>query len=149
MAAIRGPKRRQVRRRARGICEYCRLSETLVAAGAIYEVEHIRPASLFSRSDPAADDLDNLAWACPRCNLRKGNKIDGFDAQTDRRVRLFNPRSDRWSDHFVALPSGHIVSVESDAIGRVTVRELKFNQDPDAVRNRAEFHSRDRQWPAM
>jgi len=49
-------------------------------------------------------------------------------------VRLFHPRRDRWVDHFVALPSGHIVGI--NPIGRATEKVLRLNI-PDRVKGRA------------
>lgn len=147
MPAIRGRKRAAVQTGARGICEYCRLAEKLVIAGVPqFEAEHIRPASLFSPGDPKADDLNNLAWACPRCNRKKSDQTDGLDQQAGQRSRLFNPRTDRWIEHFVALPSGHILGLTT--IGRATVYALKFNEDAPAVKNRALFSEMKGLWPA-
>jgi 5-methylcytosine-specific restriction endonuclease McrA len=59
----------QVEARAAGRCEYCRMHQSL--QGATFHVEHIVPRS---RGGPA--QLDNLAWACPSCNLRKANRAE-------------------------------------------------------------------------
>jgi hypothetical protein len=53
---------RQVEARAQLRCEYCRMHQAL--QGATFHVEHILPGS---RGGPTV--LDNLAWACPSCNL--------------------------------------------------------------------------------
>jgi hypothetical protein len=47
-----------------------------------------------------ADHLDNLALACPDCNLRKGPNLTGIDPQTGEVTRLFDPRRDVWFEHF-------------------------------------------------
>lgn len=63
--------------------------------GATFHVEHIVPRSLGGSSD-----LGNLAWSCPGCNLHKAGRIGLLDPDTDQRVGVFNPRSERWQDHF-------------------------------------------------
>jgi len=50
--------RRQVRARARGLCEYCCCSADFTAAA--FHCEHIRPREAGGEVTP-----DNLAWACP------------------------------------------------------------------------------------
>jgi hypothetical protein len=44
------------------------------------------------------DDADNLALACPDCNLRKGPNLTGIDPETGAVVRLFHPRRDVGSE---------------------------------------------------
>lgn len=63
--------------------------------GAVFHVEHIVPRSL-----GGSDDLDNLAWACPGCNLTKANRVTITDPLTGQLVRVFHPRVDGWSEHF-------------------------------------------------
>lgn len=63
--------------------------------GATFHVEHIIPLSRGGNSN-----LDNLAWACPSCNLHKGNRITAIDPDTNNSVPLFNPRLDNWHEHF-------------------------------------------------
>jgi 5-methylcytosine-specific restriction endonuclease McrA len=60
--------------------------------GATFHIEHIVPASR-----GGSDDLHNLAWACPGCNLRKANRIEAVDSVTGDLVRLFHPRTDAWN----------------------------------------------------
>lgn len=53
----------------------------------------------------------------------------GYDGPTGASVRLFDPRGDRWEDHFRAdLDRAEIVGVT--AIGRVTVELLAMNSPP-------------------
>lgn len=109
---------RQVRRRAAARCEYCRMHESL--QGATFHVEHIVP-----RSRGGDSTLDNLAWACPGCNLRKSNRVQGHDPETGSPVPLFNPRRDDWSEHF--RWDGYSV-VPLTPMGRATVAALELNQ---------------------
>jgi hypothetical protein len=62
--------------------------------GASFHVEHIVPISL-----GGTDDLDNLAWACPGCNLKKSNRVTAIDPETGMEGRLFHSRLDRWEEH--------------------------------------------------
>jgi hypothetical protein len=82
-----------VRERAGFRCEYCHLPQIFSAL--LFHVEHI-----IARQHGGSDDLDNLALACPECNLRKGTNLTGIDPDTGEVVRLFNPRKDMWDEHF-------------------------------------------------
>lgn len=92
MSLTRADLRQFVESRARQRCEYCRMHQSL--QGASFHVEHIVPLSL-----GGTDDVDNLAWACPGCNLKKSNRVTTVDPATDMEVRLFHPRRDRWEEH--------------------------------------------------
>lgn len=83
---------RLVEARAQQRCEYCRMHQSL--QGASFHIEHILPVSLGGTDDP-----DNLAWACPGCNLKKSNRVMVVDPATGTEVRLLHPRRDRWEDH--------------------------------------------------
>jgi len=108
---------RQVVARAGGRCEYCRMHQSL--QGATFHVEHVVP-----RAAGGASELDNLAWACPSCNLRKSDRLDARDAQSGMVVPLFHPRADRWSEHFAW--QGYAI-VGLTAVGRATVMALDLN----------------------
>jgi uncharacterized protein (TIGR02646 family) len=84
---------RQVEERAGGRCEYCGMHQSL--QGATFHVEHVVPRS---RGGPST--VNNLAWSCPSCNLRKSDRIEFPDPQTGRITELYNPRTDSWSQHF-------------------------------------------------
>jgi hypothetical protein len=83
-----------VRKRAQDRCEYCRLPD-LTPHLIRFHLEHIR-----ARRHGGRTSLRNLAWACPRCNERKGTNLSGVDPDTNRVVRVFNPRRDVWKRHF-------------------------------------------------
>jgi hypothetical protein len=70
-----------------------------------------------------------LALACPYCNLHKGPNIAGLDGETGRLTPLFNPRLDRWDEHFVW--DGTFVTAIS-VVGRATVMVLAMN-DPRQI----------------
>jgi 5-methylcytosine-specific restriction endonuclease McrA len=110
--------RELVRDRARSACEYCRIpqSATLLIP---FHVEHIVP-----KQHGGSDEPEGLALACDRCNLHKGPNLSSIDPDSGAVTRLFDPREDRWSDHFV-LREGYISGVTPT--GRATVRLLNMN----------------------
>lgn len=69
--------------------------------------------------------LDNLALACLQCNRCKGPNIASLDPETQQTVRLFNPRADRWPEHFRAK-RGQLLPLT--AVGRATAALLQFNR---------------------
>lgn len=112
--------RRLVRLRAGQCCEYCQLPEQDSPVARL-QIEHIRP-----RKHGGTDQDNNLALACIDCNLRKGSNLTGIDPETDRVVELFNPRLQRWDDHFKW--DGVRIIGTSDA-GRTTVTVMDLNSD--------------------
>lgn len=109
---------RQVIARAGNRCEYCRMHQSL--QGATFHIEHIVP-----QSAGGSDTADNLALSCPSCNLSKSNRVVVPDPQTNQEVPLFNPRTDRWLDHFTWDEDWRIVGLTP--IGRATVAALNLN----------------------
>jgi hypothetical protein len=86
-----------------------------------FHLEHICP-----RRHGGADAWNNLAWACARCNERKGTNLSSIDPDTNRVVRLFHPRRDTWARHFVW--DGLRIRALT-ATGRATAWLLEFNSD--------------------
>jgi HNH endonuclease len=117
--------RRSVVERAKGACEYCQLHQDF----SIYthEVDHVTATKHGGKTI-----LENLALACLPCNRRKGSDLTSFDPETGEIARLFDPRSQIWSEHFT-IERGRILGLT--AVGRTTVALLKFNT-PTAVLNR-------------
>jgi hypothetical protein len=70
----------------------------------------------------------NLALACFSCNRRKWDRRSGVDPQAGGEHQLFNPRNDRWNDHFAWSVDG-LEIVGSTAIGRTTVKALESNRE--------------------
>jgi hypothetical protein len=115
---------RRVRSAARNRCGYCLSPQHLVMAR--LEVEHIVP-----RARGGSDDEDNLWLGCPICNGHKSDKSEGVDPQTGATVALFNPRTQKWTEHFRWTDDGiHIVGLTP--IGR-EVLVLRLSDDPDAL----------------
>jgi len=101
-------------------CEYCSTSEWIT--GIPLEVDHIRP-----RSRRGATSQSNLCHACSSCNTNKGDQTHGLDPVTGQRVRLFNPRRQRWPEHFEWSEDGTQIVGLTDC-GRATVEALKNEQ---------------------
>jgi len=109
--------RRLVVARAEGLCEYCLIAEEDTFYGC--EVDHI-----ISEKHGGPTQEENLAHACVFCNQAKGSDVGSIHWESGQFVRFFNPRTDRWADHFV-LAGSQIEGVTE--IGAVTARILGFN----------------------
>jgi hypothetical protein len=109
--------REAVRLRANERCEYCRRPDSSSALR--FAIDHI-----MARQHGGTDQMENLAWACPSCNRRKGPNVAGIDPESGRVVALYNPRMDKWTDHF-AFISETIIS--PTPVGRATIAVLGLN----------------------
>jgi 5-methylcytosine-specific restriction endonuclease McrA len=114
--------------RANNRCEYCLYPQALSMLS--FEMEHI-----ISEKHGGATTAENLALACPYCNRAKGSDLGSIDPQTGKLTPFFNPRTQRWSDHF-QLVRAEIIPLTAE--GRVTVAILQFNH-PDRLRERAQL----------
>lgn len=112
--------RAEVRHRAGNRCEYCRLPN-LVDYLVAFHLEHIRPVQ-----HRGTTELENLAWACHRCNEHKGTNLASVDPDTNERAWLFNPREQSWDEHFT-LSEGRIAG--RTAVGRATAWLLEMNAE--------------------
>lgn len=108
--------RQTIADRAHLLCEYCLIAEADTFYGC--EVDHIISLKHGGSSEP-----DNLAYACALCNRAKGSDV-GSISTTGEFTRFFNPRTDRWAEHF-RLEQAAISPLT--AIGEVTARILGFN----------------------
>lgn len=109
-------------------CEYCHMP--VVTRSSIRpQIEHI-----VARQHGGGDEDENLAIACARCNLVKGPNLTSIDPVTGKITRLFNPRRDRWHEHF-AVTSDRIVGRTS--VGRTTAALLDFNHPRMRLRRRS------------
>jgi AhpD family alkylhydroperoxidase len=116
---------RRVRIAAQNRCGYCLSPQHLVMAR--LEIEHIVPLA-----KGGTDNKSNLWLACPICNRHKSDKITAVDPETGDEVRLFNPRSQVWSDHFEWSNDG-IRIIGKTATDRATVAALHLSDDSDAL----------------
>jgi hypothetical protein len=108
----------QVRMRARGLCEYCRMPQS--ASKLTFPIDHI-----IARQHGGETASENLAMCCGRCNLSKGPNIAGLDPDTKGLTRLFHPRKDKWVDHF-RYDGAVLVGLTN--VGRTTAFVLAMNQ---------------------
>lgn len=116
--------RRRVAEAAGYRCGYCLTSQEIV--GPLLEIDHLLPESLGGSSEEA-----NLWLACPHCNGAKAARIDAIDPKTGETVPLFNPRTDKWLEHFIWADEGAFIEGITQ-VGRATVEALKMNH-PDIV----------------
>lgn len=119
--------------RARDACEYC-----LLPTEGRFEIDHVVPPAAWDeylRGDLSVrpwrvltrgpDHLDNFVWSCPFCNSSKAQQIDA--PVGPKRIRLFNPRRDRWPRHFL-LVRHYLFIKPLTPIGEATEKALGFNQ---------------------
>ncbi|MCO6456316.1 MAG: HNH endonuclease [Pirellulaceae bacterium] len=109
--------RRQVAKRANERCEYCLIHQD--DALATHQIDHV-----VAEKHGGPTTSDNLALACILCNLRKGSDLSSIDPETGEVARLFDPRSQNWSDHF-RIEDVYIVGTTAN--GRATVQLLQLN----------------------
>jgi 5-methylcytosine-specific restriction endonuclease McrA len=84
--------RRLVVARARGACEYCLIHESDTYLGC--QVDHV-----VSEKHNGPNESGNLAFACTLCYRAKGTDV-GSLTSAGLFARFFNPRTDRWEEHF-------------------------------------------------
>lgn len=98
--------------------------------GATFHAEHVAP-----RSRGGETSAENLAWACPGCNLAKADRVEAVDPETGRAAPLFNPRKDVWSENF--RWEGQTI-VALTPVGRATVAALDLNRPRRVLIRQAE-----------
>ena len=111
--------RNRVREQAGHRCGYCRSHQRYILG--VLEIDHI-----VAQARGGTNEEENLWLACRLCNGSKGAQIDGFDIITGQTVKLFNPRQQKWSDHFLWNESGDQI-IGITPCGRVTVIALQLN----------------------
>ncbi len=109
-----------VRERAKDCCEYCLALSTF--AFHPFAIEHIIPLIA-----DGTNAVENLALACQHCNNCKYNKTTAFDPLSKETARLYHPREDEWTDHFM-WSSDFLTIIGISAIGRATITCLKMNR---------------------
>ena len=129
--------RELVAERAEYLCEYCLIHEDDTHFGC--QVDHV-----ISVKHGGPTTAGNLAYACAFCNRQKGSDIGSIVWETGEFIRFFNPRTDRWADHFQL--DGVIIKPLTK-IGEATVRILGFN-DSNRLLERQELIDLGRYPPA-
>ncbi len=111
--------------RAKHRCEYCHAPEIIFNSP--FKIEHITPLKL-----NGTNSHSNLALSCRSCNRYKSSHISSTDIETQSDVPLFQPRNNRWSQHFtVDIESGNILGLT--AIGRASIVLLKMNSGTQVI----------------
>jgi 5-methylcytosine-specific restriction endonuclease McrA len=106
---------RTVWQRARNRCEYCHIPADISLLP--FQIDHI-----IAIKHGGLTTAENLALSCERCNSHKGPNIAGY--LEGHHIPLFNPRKDRWADHFTW--NGPVL-VSKTPIGTVTLDVLAIN----------------------
>jgi hypothetical protein len=119
----------EVRQRAGGLCEYCRMPQMFYPT-VTFPIDHI-----IAKQHRGATRLSNLALSCIHCNSYKGTNLAGIDPRTRTLTRLFNPRRQKWDRHF-RWNGPYLVG--KTAVGRTTVEVLAMNH-PDVIEVREEL----------
>lgn len=109
----------QITNSDRGCCCYCLTTE--VNSGIAMTYDHIQPISKGGKTS-----FENVCLACRSCNEFKSNSTEAIDPLTGESFTLFNPRKQKWSDHFAWSIDGARVEGKT-AIGRATVVCLRMN----------------------
>jgi 5-methylcytosine-specific restriction endonuclease McrA len=136
--AISDAVRQTVREQAKYLCEYCHSPERLSANR--FTVDHVTPRSL-----EGSDEIGNLALACRRCNERRYNFVAGIDPETQEIIPIFNPRRQKWEEHFAWTENGTVIQGVTPT-GRATCIRLDLNDTryptDDSIRGTRQFWSR-------
>jgi HNH endonuclease len=120
--------RERVARSAGYVCGYCRTPERI--AGFRLNIEHIHPESKGGQTVE-----ENLWLSCYGCNEFKGARTQASDPVSGKRVHLFNPRRQKWREHFSWSSEGTEI-VGLTPCGRATVDILQLNR-PELVAARS------------
>ncbi len=118
MSKIPNALRQTVIERAGNRCEYCQLSQ--LGQAATFHIDHIVP---IAAGGPTI--LENLALACVACSLYKAAKQEAEDPETKEIVPLFNPRCQKWEEHF---SWGGVKIIGLTPTGQATSLCLRFNR---------------------
>jgi hypothetical protein len=122
-----------VRQRYAFACGYCGVSE--VSAGGLLTVDHHRPLAV--RGD---ESLDNLVYACVRCNQYKHTYWPTAD-EASRDLRVLHPLQDVLACHYRLNPqSGRLEPLTET--GRFHITLLHLNR-PQLIRHRLGQQLRD------
>ena len=111
----------QVIKRAANTCEYCRSQANFSSQP--FAIEHIIPFVSGGKTV-----LSNLAFACQGCNGHKFTFTTGRDPITHQAAALFNPRKQKWSEHFIWNDDFTLI-IGKTPTGRATVELLQLNRE--------------------
>ena len=103
----------------RNRCAYCHTLTSITGARLV--IDHIIPETASGQTV-----RENLCVACHSCNEFKGAQVEAQDPLTGRRVHLFHPRQQLWSEHFSWSEDGTKI-IGLTLAGRATVVALNMN----------------------
>ena len=110
-----------VRARFDRCCGYCGVSEADV--GAELTVDHFRP-----NTRGGDESLDNLVYACPRCNLLKADFFPS-DEEQKAGLRVLHPLFEDLSQHLeMSSDTGRIIPLT--LTGKFHIHLLQLNRQP-------------------
>ncbi|MBK9016794.1 MAG: HNH endonuclease [Saprospiraceae bacterium] len=115
--------RTKVAERAGQRCEYCGLPAEYSFFK--FHIDHI-----VSLKHGGKTMLENLAYSCSICNEFKGTDIATVLDDPSHPVRFFNPRKDKWDEHFEVEDSAKINP--KSLVGAATVKIFNLNH-PDSI----------------
>jgi hypothetical protein len=127
MSHVPARLQRAVRERAAERCEYCGLAQE--GQEGFFHIDHVLPVVA---GGPTL--IENLALACVTCSLRKSWRQSARDPHTSEEVPLYNPRVDRFYEHF-RWEGATMLALT--ATGRATIEALALNR-PQLVQIREE-----------
>jgi len=113
--------RQRIAEQARHCCGYCLTQE--VISGVPLTVEHIVPQAKGGQTIE-----ENLWLSCRLCNEAKGVLTEAIDPESNVTVRLFNPRTQVWADHFT-WSGDRTQVIGKTSPGRATVVALSLNSE--------------------
>ena len=87
------------------------------------DIDHLIPEALGGETI-----RENLWLACSRCNDFKGGRTKSLDPFTRESTPLFNPRTQRWTEHFSWSVAGERILGRTPT-GRATVEALRLNNE--------------------
>ncbi len=100
---------------------YCRSSQRIMGVRLI--LDHLTP-----RAQGGTDDEENLWPSCQPCNGFKQARTEARDPASGSMAPLFNPRYQRWGEHFAWVEGGRRIEGRT-ASGRATVAALRLNRE--------------------
>lgn len=109
----------KIRKDAKYRCGYCKLPQHIIPN--MLEIEHLLPLA-----DGGESEEENLWLACRNCNSYKSSKTKAIDTETNQTVKLFNPRTQNWSEHF-EFSQDETQIIGKTICGRATVIALRLN----------------------
>jgi hypothetical protein len=102
-------------------CGYCRSSQRVMGVRLV--LDHLTPRAL-----GGTDDEENLWPSCQPCNGFKQARTHARDPESGAMVPLFNPRRQRWHEHFGWEHGGRRIAGRTE-VGRATVMALRLNRE--------------------